>query len=97
LAQEYNHGYTHHVKTAISIPDSVFEAAERLAARRKMSRSELYSLAVADWVERHRDDRVTEALDALYGADSSGSDTSTSVLDADLQGLQVHSLRRQRR
>jgi metal-responsive CopG/Arc/MetJ family transcriptional regulator len=80
------------MKTAISIPDSVFEAAERLAARRKMSRSELYSLAVADWVERHRDDRVTEALDALYGVDS-----PTSTLDADLHALQLHTLRKQRR
>jgi metal-responsive CopG/Arc/MetJ family transcriptional regulator len=85
------------MKTAISIPDSVFEAAERLAARRKMSRSELYSLAVADWVERHRDDRVTEALDALYGPDSHGTQSTTGALEADLQALQLRSLRKPRR
>jgi metal-responsive CopG/Arc/MetJ family transcriptional regulator len=85
------------MKTAISIPDQVFEAAERLAARRKMSRSELYSRAVADWVERHRDDRVTEALDALYGPHPQGTRSTTSGLDAELQALQVRSVRRQPR
>ena len=91
LAGRYNRSYTLVMKTAISIPDEVFEAAERIAARKNMSRSQLYSQAVADWVERHRDDRVTEALDAVYGVDE-----EAGKLDAEVEALQLRSIRRQR-
>ena len=55
------------MKTAVSIPDPVFEQAERLAKARKMSRSELYSRALLAYVEQHSDDSVTEALNRFYG------------------------------
>ena len=80
------------MKTAVSIPDSVFEAAERLAARKGLSRSELYSRAVAEWIDRHRDDRVTEALDAVYGLDE-----ASVAVDPVIQSLQVRSVRSRRR
>lgn len=54
------------MKTAISIPDAVFEGAEQLAARAGISRSELYSTAVADYIARHRAAGVRERLDAAY-------------------------------
>ena len=75
------------VKTAISIRDDVFEAAESLARSLGMSRSELYSTAVREFVYRHFRRRVTERLNEVYGAD--GSD---SALDEELQALQVRSL-----
>jgi metal-responsive CopG/Arc/MetJ family transcriptional regulator len=53
------------MKTAISIPDDVFQDAEHLAHKLKKSRSELYSRAVREYVARYASDRVTEALDAL--------------------------------
>jgi predicted transcriptional regulator len=55
------------MKTAISIPDALFQAADRLAARLGVSRSELYARAVADWVARHQADAITAQLDAVYG------------------------------
>jgi hypothetical protein len=58
------------MKTAISIPDPVFEAAERLAARAGMSRSELYATAVAEYLARHRAAGVRERLDAVYEIES---------------------------
>lgn len=59
------------VKTAVSLPDRVFDAAERVAKRLGISRSELYARAVARFVEEHRGDKVTEALDRVYAeADS---------------------------
>lgn len=64
---QYNRGYILLVKTAISIPDWLFEAAERLARRQGMSRSELYSKAVADYVDENRSLDVRERLDAVYG------------------------------
>ena len=36
-------GYTLSMKTAVSIPDDVFEGAERLALRTKRSRSRIFS------------------------------------------------------
>ena len=55
------------MKTAISIPDEVFQKAERLAQRLKKSRSQLYSHALREYVSRHSGDDVTEALDKLCG------------------------------
>ena len=58
------------MKTAISIPDAVFEDAERLAKRLKRSRSALYSRAVSEYVARHTLDQVTAAMDeALASVD----------------------------
>lgn len=56
------------MKTAISIPDAVFEDAERLAKRLKRSRSDLYSRAVSEYVARHTLDQVTAAMDEALAA-----------------------------
>ena len=53
------------MKTAISIPDDVFQEAERLADRLQTSRSQLYTRALAEFVARHDDDRVAEAMNKV--------------------------------
>ncbi len=53
------------MKTAVSVPDEVFSAAERLAKRLELSRSELYSRALDEYVARHSPDQVTEAVDLV--------------------------------
>jgi metal-responsive CopG/Arc/MetJ family transcriptional regulator len=53
------------MKTAVSIPDDVFEGAERLARHTKKSRSQLFSEAVREYVARHAPDHVTAALDRV--------------------------------
>ena len=55
------------MKTAVSLPDDVFEEAERLARRLKKSRSELYREALAEYVARHAPEVVTESLDRVAG------------------------------
>ncbi len=55
-------GYTNGMKTAVSIPDEVFEGAERLARRTKRSRSRLFSDALKEYLARHAPDEVTEAM-----------------------------------
>lgn len=55
------------MKTAISIPDEVFDEAERAAKRLGVSRSELYANAVRNYLDRHRDENITEELNQLYG------------------------------
>ena len=51
------------MKTAVSIPDEVFQDAERLARRAKKSRSQVFSEALKEYVARHAPDEVTEAMD----------------------------------
>jgi predicted transcriptional regulator len=54
------------MKTAISIPDDVFQEADRLAAESGQSRSQLYSRAVREYIARHSAERITAALDKVY-------------------------------
>jgi len=58
-------GYTTGMKTAISLPDEVFQDAEKLACRLKVSRSELYARALQDYVRQHAPDAVTEAYNRV--------------------------------
>jgi metal-responsive CopG/Arc/MetJ family transcriptional regulator len=53
------------MKTAVSIPDQVFEQAERLARRTRRSRSHIFSSALREYVARHSPDEVTEAMDRV--------------------------------
>lgn len=59
------------MKTAISIPDPIFQAAESLAQRLGISRSELYVKAIAEFMETHKNQNVTEILNKIYAEDSS--------------------------
>jgi metal-responsive CopG/Arc/MetJ family transcriptional regulator len=70
------------MKTAISIPDDVFQAAEELSKRLGMSRSELYAKAVATFVKSHKGTRVKETLDAIYGTEDSRLDPALMALQA---------------
>lgn len=76
------------MKTAVSLPDRLFDAAERVAKRLGISRSELYARAVRKFVEEHRGDRVTEILDRVYAE-------ADSTLDPALARLQAASLPRE--
>ena len=53
------------MKTAVSIPDEVFEKVERLAQRARRSRSEVFSAALEEYVARHTSDDVTEAMNEV--------------------------------
>ena len=83
----YNHGYTEFVKTAISIPDSLFEEADRLAKTRGWSRSELYANAVTAYVKSERFSGVREKLDAVYGNNKEDSAIDPFLADAQARSL----------
>jgi antitoxin MazE6 len=53
------------MKTAVSIPDDVFEEAERLVTEMQTSRSQLYSRALQEFVARHAPDRLTDAMNRV--------------------------------
>ena len=67
-------------KTAVSVPDATFEAADRIAKRLGISRSELYSNAVREYIAEHRSEGVTEALDRLYAEQTDGLDVVLSAM-----------------
>jgi metal-responsive CopG/Arc/MetJ family transcriptional regulator len=69
------------MKTAISIPDKLFQAADELAKRAGMSRSELYSKAVDEYLQANRYQGVREQLDGVYGS----TDSQLDPQDARLQ------------
>jgi metal-responsive CopG/Arc/MetJ family transcriptional regulator len=68
------------MKTAISIPDPLFKAAEKLVKHLRVSRSELYANAIADYVERHQVDSVKAALDRVYAEDRGSVDPLLSAM-----------------
>jgi metal-responsive CopG/Arc/MetJ family transcriptional regulator len=53
------------MKTAISLPDELFIAAEQQAKRTRKSRSQLYAEALAEYLARHAPDEVTEAMNRV--------------------------------
>ena len=74
------------MKTAISIPETVFVAAERLEKQLGISRSELYAKAVKAFLAQNNQVGITEKLNAVYGSDDS------ERLDPVLHQMQLKSI-----
>ena len=62
------------MKTAISLPDSVFEQAEALARQLGVSRSELYTKALQAYLKRYNREQRLLKLNQVYGMESSELD-----------------------
>lgn len=62
------------MKIAISIPDPLFEAADRAARRLGLSRSQLYARALERFLADDPDDEITARLDEVYAAEVSTID-----------------------
>jgi predicted transcriptional regulator len=79
------------MKTAISLPDPLFEEADRLARQLGKSRSQLYAEAVREYLERHRDEHITRRLNEIYDAEP-----ELAKLDPVLDALQLEVLRKEK-
>lgn len=77
------------MKTAISLPDDLFGAAERTAERLGLTRSELFRKALIAFLRGNDERLVTEALNQVYVDDPQGSE-----LDADIREIQAQSVAR---
>jgi metal-responsive CopG/Arc/MetJ family transcriptional regulator len=73
------------MKTAISLPDPVFEEAEALAKQLGLSRSELYAKALTAYLRRHNHGQLLKQLNQVYSEES-------SQLDPGLTRMQLSSL-----
>lgn len=54
------------MKTAVSLPDALFQAADRLAKRLRISRSQVFQRAVSAYLKVHEEAHVTETLNEIY-------------------------------
>jgi len=75
--------HTNWMKVAVSVPDHVFEEAELVAKRLRVSRSRVYAQALDEFVKKHGGSGVREALDAVYGRKRSGLDPVLTDLQAE--------------
>ncbi len=74
------------VKTAISIQESLFNQVNDLAEQLRIPRSQLFTLAVEEFIKRHENRSIFEALNEVYAA----------ALDPEEEALQ-EGMRRQQR
>ena len=70
------------MKTAISLPDALFRSADTLAERLGVSRSQLFATAVAEYLAKHQAKKLTDQLNAVYGAQDSRLDPGLRTLQA---------------
>jgi antitoxin MazE6 len=78
LARHWSCGYTLGMKTAISVPNDLFDGAERLARRTRRSRSRLFTDALREYLARHAPDKVTESMDQAIMEIGEGKDEFVS-------------------
>ncbi len=58
------------VKTAVSLSPAVLSEANKLAESLSTSRSQIFELALSEFISRHQNQRILEQLDAVYSEDS---------------------------
>jgi len=73
------------MKSDISIPNSIYRAAEELAKKMGVSLSELYTAALHAYLAEHQKENITETLNEVYADES-------STLESELVKMQVMSL-----
>lgn len=62
------------MKTAISLPDSVFAEAEALAKQLGLSRSEIYTKALQAYLRKYNQDLILNTLNQVYEQESAELD-----------------------
>lgn len=72
------------MKTAVSIPDEIFSAAEKTAQRLGIPRSQLFAKALEEFIRNHNKDHVTEQLNRVYKNMTFSED---EFLEAGIHGL----------
>jgi|GEM_PF-1848083 len=78
------------MKTAISLSNDLFESAEKLASKMKISRSELFQNAIKNYIEEKETLYITNKLNEVYSVHEPG----VSTLDPVLKEIQLKSLRK---
>lgn len=87
--QYFTDGYTvvilYSMKTAISIPDDLFSAAEATARRMGIARSQLFAKAVEEFISNHDRGEITSQINEVL-------ENQNVSLDPNLTAMQVATL-----
>jgi metal-responsive CopG/Arc/MetJ family transcriptional regulator len=59
------------MKTAISVPDDLFEEAEKIAKEQNFSRSEVFVVALREYLEKRKSAKLLAALNEAYAVTES--------------------------
>lgn len=62
------------LKTAVSIPETLFLQADETARALGLNRSRLYTAAITEFLEKYREDKIKEKLNDLYTREDSQID-----------------------
>ncbi|AAN50043.1 ribbon-helix-helix domain-containing protein [Leptospira interrogans] len=73
------------MKTAISIPDELFRAAEKIAKKLGIPRSQLFAKALEEFIQSHSKESVTEKLNKIYSNKS--KETRNNITDLSVESL----------
>ncbi len=83
---QYDYGDTmQSMKIAISIPDNLFADAEALAMQLRVPRSQLYALALSEFIANRDEDVMVRQLNAVYAEQESSIEPA--LLHAQLSSL----------
>ena len=73
------------MKTAISISDKLFKIAEKTAKKYGISRSNLFSKAIEEFINTHNPQDITNALNNIY-------ENTNSQIDKTILEMQTNSI-----
>ena len=71
------------MKTAISLPDRLYEEAEKTAEIMGLPRSQLFAKALEEFIEHHKRENITEKLNSIYSHLNEKSDLFTDNVGID--------------
>jgi metal-responsive CopG/Arc/MetJ family transcriptional regulator len=54
------------MKTAVSLPDTLYERAEQTASYMGIPRSQLFARALEEFISRHNGEMITEQINKVY-------------------------------
>jgi len=65
------------MKTAISLPDEMFKEIEEVTKECECSRSQVFAMAVKEFLERRRSKKLLEALNKAYEGPETPAETES--------------------
>jgi metal-responsive CopG/Arc/MetJ family transcriptional regulator len=73
------------MKTAVSLPDHLYEEAERTAQSLGIPRSQLFAKALEEFIAFHKRENITERLNRVYF--KTESNEFESILDLGIESI----------
>ncbi len=63
--------YTYRMKTAISLPNEIFKEVEKFSKEHQYSRSEVFAMAVKEFLEKRKSKELLNVLNEVYSESES--------------------------